>query len=45
MKNIGYAGSLVAILDIDMPHCRGSRLTEQFAGKKALANRIRRRSA
>jgi 2-oxoglutarate ferredoxin oxidoreductase subunit alpha len=35
MKNIGYAGSLVAILDIDMPTVE-DLLTERFAGKKAL---------
>jgi 2-oxoglutarate ferredoxin oxidoreductase subunit alpha len=35
MKNIGYAGSLVAILDIDMPTVE-ELLTERFAGKKAL---------
>src|SRR5438552_1361953 len=35
MKNIGYAGSLVAILDIDMPTVE-DLLAERFAGKKAL---------
>jgi 2-oxoglutarate ferredoxin oxidoreductase subunit alpha len=35
MKNIGYAGSLVAILDIDMPIVE-DLLDERFAGKKAL---------
>jgi 2-oxoglutarate ferredoxin oxidoreductase subunit alpha len=35
MKNIGYAGSLVAILDIDMPTVE-ELLAERFAGKKAL---------
>jgi 2-oxoglutarate/2-oxoacid ferredoxin oxidoreductase subunit alpha len=35
MKNISYAGSLVAILDIDMPTVE-DLLTERFAGKKAL---------
>jgi 2-oxoglutarate ferredoxin oxidoreductase subunit alpha len=35
MKNIAYAGTLVAILDIDMPIVE-NLLTERFAGKKAL---------
>jgi len=35
MKNIAYAGSLVAILDIDMPIVE-ELLTERFAGKVAL---------
>ncbi len=35
MKNIGYAGSLVAILDIDMPMVE-ELLDERFSGKKAL---------
>jgi 2-oxoglutarate/2-oxoacid ferredoxin oxidoreductase subunit alpha len=35
MKNIAYAGSLVAILDIDMPTIE-DLLAERFAGKKAL---------
>ncbi len=35
MKNIGYAGSLVAVLDIDMAVIE-SLLEERFAGKKAL---------
>ena len=35
MKNIAYAGSLVAILDIDMPIVE-ELLNESFAGKDAL---------
>ncbi len=35
MKNIAYAGALVAILDIDMPIVE-QLLAERFAGKKAL---------
>ncbi len=35
MKNIGYAGSLVALLDVDMQIVE-ELLTERFAGKKAL---------
>jgi 2-oxoglutarate ferredoxin oxidoreductase subunit alpha len=35
MKNIAYSGSLVAVLDIDMPTVE-DLLTERFAGKKAL---------
>ncbi len=35
MKNIAYAGTLVAILNIDMPIVE-ELLTETFAGKKAL---------
>src|SRR5690242_19169712 len=35
MKNIGYAGTLVAVLDMDMPLIE-DLLTERFAGKKAL---------
>ncbi len=35
MKNIAYAGTLVATLDIDMPIVE-ELLTERFAGKKAL---------
>ncbi len=35
MKNIAYAGTLVAILDIDMPIVE-ELLTERFAGKVAL---------
>ncbi len=35
MKNIAYAGSLVALLDIDM-HIVEELLTERFAGKKAM---------
>ena len=36
MKNIAYAGALVALLDIDMDDRRRSLLDEKFAGKKAL---------
>ena len=35
MKNIAYAGSLVAVLDVDMDLI-GQLLDEKFAGKKAL---------
>ncbi|MFL6353121.1 MAG: 2-oxoacid:acceptor oxidoreductase subunit alpha [Bryobacteraceae bacterium] len=41
MKNIAYAGSLVAVLDIDMPTVE-DLLTERFAGKKALRESNRR---
>jgi len=41
MKNIAYAGSLVATLDIDMPLVE-QLLDERFAGKKALRESNRR---
>jgi 2-oxoglutarate/2-oxoacid ferredoxin oxidoreductase subunit alpha len=41
MKNIAYAGSLVAALDIDMPIVE-ELLDERFAGKKALRDSNRR---
>ena len=36
MKNIAYAGALVALLDVDMDVVE-QLLEEKFAGKKALA--------
>jgi 2-oxoglutarate ferredoxin oxidoreductase subunit alpha len=41
MKNIAYAGSLLAMLDIDMTTVE-ELLTERFAGKKALKESNRR---
>ncbi|MBV8828137.1 MAG: 2-oxoacid:acceptor oxidoreductase subunit alpha [Acidobacteriaceae bacterium] len=41
MKNIAYAGSLLALLDIDMPIVE-ELLTERFSGKKALRDSNRR---